>query len=236
MTKHKIDIPAYTMIPNVIIDGMGEMSECQFRVLSAIARKTFGWQKQRDMISLTQLEALTGLSRQGVIDGIQACLSDGWIERTPRGQSFVYELLVNDVDQLGGELVNHVDQLQPELVNVVDTQKKEFKEKELAAKPTAAKHPELTAFEQSFSELTGIPIPSPLSEKAKRATAQAWYQPTRRMVQMANGQSGGILAEAVKRMRADGLTIACPRSVESVFISIFGERQTPTAFTGKVYE
>ena len=130
MTKHKIDIPPYTMIPNVIIDGMGEMTECQFRVLTAVARKTFGWQKQRDMISLTQLEALTGLSRQGVIDGIQACLTDEWIERTPRGQSFVYELLVNDVDQSAGELVNHVDQLQPELVNVVDTQKKESKEKE----------------------------------------------------------------------------------------------------------
>lgn len=157
MTKHKINVPEYTMLPNVIIDQMWDMSECQFRVLTAIARKTFGWQKQRDTISLSQIEEMTGLSRQGVSNGIQECLADGWISRTPKGQSFEYELLVNDVDQSDNELVNVVDQLEPKLVNVVDTQKKEIKEKQ--KKEGAGAHPAIKSTPpkavEIFREATG---------------------------------------------------------------------------------
>jgi len=114
--------------------------------------------------------------------------------------------------------------------------KKDSKKETLAAKPIAAKHPELTTFEQSFSELTGIPLPVATAEK--KATATLWWLPTRRMVAMANGQAIEILAEAVKRMRADRLTIANPNSVEKVFTSIYGEKriaaQSPQVIT--VYE
>ncbi len=160
--------PNYTQIPNAVIDAMAKMHECELKVVMAICRKTFGWHKATDVISLSQLEALTGLSRQGVIDGVARATHRGIVERIPDGQSFAYRVivyeddaasqpsrlaedgLVNVVDQ---QPVNVVDQLPPELVNVVDTQKKDLN-KDIKKAHTCAR--------SSKSE-PKIPAPEPLS-------------------------------------------------------------------------
>lgn len=138
------------------------MGDAELRVVMAIARQTFGWHKKRDKISLTQLERLTGMSRQGVVNGLEFGIKRGLIERTPdpddRRGGIWYRLLVNDVDQstaltsLNNGLVREDDQStsltsssqrgRPELVNDVDTQKKESKEKKETPTPPApaAKH------------------------------------------------------------------------------------------------
>jgi phage replication O-like protein O len=91
--------PNYTQIPNEILDKMADMTPAEFKVLMAICRKTFGWHKDRDVISLTQLEKMTGLSRTAVQAGIMAAIDRGLLERTEvvKGagkQSFSYHLLV----------------------------------------------------------------------------------------------------------------------------------------------
>lgn len=87
--------PNFTQIPNEILDRMHEMTPAEFKVLVAICRKTFGWHKERDIISLTQLEEMTGLSRTAVQAGIMAGIARGILERTKVGrQSFSYHLLV----------------------------------------------------------------------------------------------------------------------------------------------
>lgn len=64
--------PNYTQIPNVIFDyWMSKLSETQFKVLLCICRKTFGWQKIRDAISLNQMEKMTGLSRNSVVNSLK---------------------------------------------------------------------------------------------------------------------------------------------------------------------
>lgn len=130
--------PRTTRIPNELLDVMMsdgvKMSDAELRVSLAIYRKTWGWRKDRDKISISQLEALTGLSRQGVIDGIEAAMKRGLIAREACGNSFEYYPIVNSVDQSSQETsqdsrpisVNSVDH---SLVNSVDTQKKEVKEK-----------------------------------------------------------------------------------------------------------
>lgn len=125
-----VPVSNYTQMPNALIDAMPSMGEAEFRVVVAIARKTFGWQKTRDRISLTQLESMTGLSRQGVVNGVEQAQAHGWVVRfeTPKGNE--WEIAVNDVDQsskLTGQVVNVVDQ---QVVNVVDTQKKPVKQKD----------------------------------------------------------------------------------------------------------
>ena len=114
--------PNYTQIPNALLDEhMADMKEAELKVTMAIARKTFGWHKQTDRLSITQLMDLTGLSRQGVLNGIEAGLNRGTIYREAVGQSFAYSLVVNEVDQSTDstsqrsrpEPVNEVDQLPP---------------------------------------------------------------------------------------------------------------------------
>lgn len=227
----KIPKPNYTQIPNVILDHMADMTNAEFRVITAIARKTFGWQKTTDMISLSQLCELTGLSRQGVIDGTAKAIANGWVEKVECGNSFEYSLLVKQVDQSNREtsqasrpkVVKPVDQL---LVKPVDTQKKLLNKKEtttaLKREPTPQQQ-ELTHLQQVFSRSTNIPEPKPSSSKERAKAGELWYQPLRRIQQVCNGKSETCITEAIKHMRRDGLTIFSPKSIEKTAVSIFGK-------------
>ena len=122
--------PNYTQIPNLLFDEilphMKSLSE--LKVILAVARKTFGFHKRADLLSLTQIEELTGLSRQGVLDGVKAGLERGILQRKPRGGSFIYGLKISE--KTAEEVVNNLDQskvltsqqFRPELVNNLDQQ------------------------------------------------------------------------------------------------------------------
>jgi phage replication O-like protein O len=111
------------------------------RIMLVIARKTIGWQKECDLISLTQFEQLTGLSRPSVNATLKLLIERGAVEQTGTGKRGVKcyrlsERLVNSVNQLSRAtsklsepvLVNSVNQTSPGLVNSVNTQKKDSKE------------------------------------------------------------------------------------------------------------
>lgn len=131
--------PNYTQIPNALLDEhLPHMKEAELRVVLVIARATFGWHKQKDKLSISQLVEKTGLTRQGVVNGIGAAMDRGVIGREEDGMGFVYFLTISDepvnvVDQStkltsqrsGPKPVNVVDR---KVVNVVDTQKKDIKE------------------------------------------------------------------------------------------------------------
>lgn len=159
----RIPAPNYTQVPNLIFDLLADkgagLTEKELKVLLAIARKTFGWHKKRDKISLSQLEAMTSLSRPSVVAGLEAAIERGIVRRTPdlndkRGGVF-YELIIEDGDQSTPltskdfELVNNSNQLknetrtskdfEPELVKNLNTQKKPKEKKETP--PPTTPHP-----------------------------------------------------------------------------------------------
>ena len=88
------DQPNYTQIPNRLLEEhMAKMGHAEFKVVMAVARRTFGWHKRSDRISLSQLEDLTGLSRPSVISGVQEAMERGVLERTESGNSYEYRLV-----------------------------------------------------------------------------------------------------------------------------------------------
>lgn len=126
-----VDKPNYTQIPNLLLDDLLMlMSDAEMKVTLAIARRTFGYHRDKVEISISQLQEITHLSKQGVINGINAGLERGTITRSEgkRG-GFVYELIINgehpSTSQPSG-LVNQVDRSstsqrsRPPLVNFVD--------------------------------------------------------------------------------------------------------------------
>jgi phage replication O-like protein O len=136
---------SYTKIPNALLDHIADLSEAELRIMLVIARKTIGWQKECDLISLTQFEQLTGLSRPSVNATLKLLIERGAVEQTGTGKRGVKcyrlsERLVNSVNQLSRAtsklsepvLVNSVNQTSPGLVNSVNTQKKLIKERERA--------------------------------------------------------------------------------------------------------
>ena len=179
----------YTPVPNILFDLMPHISNAQFSVLLAIVRKTYGWQKVSDTISLSQFVSMTGLSNYGVRQALAVLLDHGFVARRTVGkQNHEYTILLaavqmfmeklcNSVAQLDSELCNSVAQLgervcnsvaQPEgkLCNSVATQKKELKEKELKESVSSSSFSSLGESEsrvsntlQAESELLKAPTP-----------------------------------------------------------------------------
>lgn len=87
--------PKFTKTPNLFFDEhLPNMSECECKVVLAIIRKTFGWHRRSQTLSISELCKLTGLSKRGVIDGTKAALDRGVIGRTESGDSYRYWLAV----------------------------------------------------------------------------------------------------------------------------------------------
>src|SRR5262249_37151739 len=87
-------IPNSTQIPDVILDHwMAELSGAEFKVLLYIARRTYGFGKESDNISLNQMAAGikrrdgtcldqgTGLSRSGVKAACNSLIERGILVR-----------------------------------------------------------------------------------------------------------------------------------------------------------
>ena len=96
-----IKAPNYTQLPNELFDewlpdlGLGEI-----KVLMVIMRKTFGWHKTRDRISLTQLEKHTGLGRRHILKAVKTLSEKRLISKIKEGingsQVTYYELVVDE--------------------------------------------------------------------------------------------------------------------------------------------
>lgn len=85
-------IHGFTQYPNYILDKrMREISDAGFKVYSVVVRQTKGWQKETDIISLTQFEEKTGKSRMTVIRALRELVDEEMIEvcgKTRNGKAY----------------------------------------------------------------------------------------------------------------------------------------------------
>src|SRR5215472_15924966 len=100
---------AFTQTPDIVLDWlMSRIKPSSFLIVMVVVRKTFGFQKKADQISLTQFQKMTGLSRQGVVEGIVALGPILNIKTSAKGTREPNEFSLN-LDFLN-QLVNSVDQ------------------------------------------------------------------------------------------------------------------------------
>lgn len=95
----KITAPNFTQTPNDLFDHwLPILKESELKVLLVIMRKTFGWHKVRDKISVSQLSKLTGLVEETVVIAVKALQKKGLIIKQVVGrigkQETYYELVV----------------------------------------------------------------------------------------------------------------------------------------------
>jgi phage replication O-like protein O len=92
----KIQKANYTQIPNSIIDEMNELTDIELRLLLAICRKTIGYHKDTDRISLSQIKEITGMTDKSIIKArtlLQAKNIIAWETTGIKGQQkTVYDL------------------------------------------------------------------------------------------------------------------------------------------------
>ena len=95
----KIEAPNYTQIPNVFFDNiMSKINGSEFKVLMAISRKTFGWHKEIDRISYSQIMEMAGISsKETVNNSIKKLVSKDIIKLEKVGQINYYSINVTEI-------------------------------------------------------------------------------------------------------------------------------------------
>lgn len=72
-----------TQIPNVLLDEiMPQLSGVEFKIIMTIARQTYGWHKEADRISISQLKLKTGTSNGSIGNALKNLKSMGLIKVT----------------------------------------------------------------------------------------------------------------------------------------------------------
>ncbi len=96
-----IPAPAFTQTPNDLFDKwLPSFREVDLKVLLVIMRKTFGWHKKRDRISISQLAKITGCTEQSVVKAVRGLIEKKLIRKQVIGkngmQQTFYEMVVDD--------------------------------------------------------------------------------------------------------------------------------------------
>src|SRR5690554_7786948 len=90
----KIEKPNYTQTPNILFDEiMRDLNGAELKVILAVIRKTFGWHKERDRISYSQIIEMTGLVKSTVSISIKSLEEKGLIYVTREGQINTYSVV-----------------------------------------------------------------------------------------------------------------------------------------------
>lgn len=125
----RVPAPNFTQTPNILFDEwLPQLKLVELRVLMVILRKTFGWQKIKDRISLRQLEKLTGSQRRDIIKAVDRLEELGLIKKDVSGQNgyqeTFYELIVHEDSNNSYRCESHT----PPSVNLTPTKETNTKE------------------------------------------------------------------------------------------------------------
>lgn len=85
----------YIQFPTELFEAFmkAKLPATHISVCLAIIRKTYGWHKEEDMISLSQFKELTGLARSYICaEIIPKLLEKRIIKRTSKGKSYMYKV------------------------------------------------------------------------------------------------------------------------------------------------
>jgi len=116
--QNKLLVPNSTQIPNVVLDKIiPGISEAEGRCLLYICRRTYGFRKERDQISLSQfmrgivshttgerLDHGTGLSRPAIVEALRNLTKARLVNVIPNSKGNYYEL---NVELLGDKYVEN---------------------------------------------------------------------------------------------------------------------------------
>jgi len=125
--------PNFTQVPNFIFDLMGQLSSSELVVLLFICRKTYGWHKVKDNISLSQMIEGTGLSKPTVVYSLKSLLIKGILAKeTNKKSGNLYVVLEPEIGSDGKEFYHGmVKNSTNQMVKNSTIQKKHLNKKEI---------------------------------------------------------------------------------------------------------
>lgn len=96
--------PNYTQVPNELFDEiLPTLKEGELKILCIIMRQTFGWNKQWDRISMSQLEKKTGMLRKAVNNSLKSLINKKLVSKRKEGpvgqEKCWYSLIVDGTEK-----------------------------------------------------------------------------------------------------------------------------------------
>jgi len=107
----------FVPVPNAYFECLADLSGAELKVLLAILRRTVGWRKESDEISIDQLQQMTGLARNSVRAGLRGLLERGLVVERTRAtgsKAASYTCIIpssmgSKIDPLGGQKLTSKD-------------------------------------------------------------------------------------------------------------------------------
>src|SRR5690606_40618230 len=98
----KISAPNYTQTPNICFDELFKtLKEGELRVILVIMHQTFGWHKNYDKISISQIAEKSGMERKSVCRSMNSLIEKGLVIKKKFGElgkeKCYFSLVVDDL-------------------------------------------------------------------------------------------------------------------------------------------
>jgi len=93
MTDSKLE-NGYTGIPNMLLEALMQtkVPGREFRLLLGIFRKTFGWNKDDDWISISQLSQMTGIGKTHINEVMNKLVNKNIVSKRKSGYKAIYSI------------------------------------------------------------------------------------------------------------------------------------------------
>lgn len=97
-----LPVPNYCQVPNILLDEwISKLGHAEFKIIMYMCRKTFGWHKTSDRISLSQIEKATGFVRNHITRAIKSLCEKGLLRKLKTGEkgtekSYYEVILIED--------------------------------------------------------------------------------------------------------------------------------------------
>lgn len=245
---HGYEVPRYTQVPDALFDEqLAHLGHAELKVLLWIIRKTFGYGKASDAISLSQLEKGTGLSSRSVREAVKGLSDKGaiWVHRdeTARGDSAVNTYGLNVVGGGGvstpGWGSKYPHKIQP-LKKQRTTESESAPKIAYPANQPASANSDSDFLETIRQTTTTLNCPKDAKQLITLAQSEGWtatvIQAAGRVVgeALANGadirKPGAYLTTTIRVMMAD-----CRQAAEVGKRRVVDRRQDALAYARQVY-
>ena len=233
MSKHRLTdkLGFFTAMPERIIEMMPEIGSDAVLLYLFLRYRTnkhrgVAWPGYNDMRSQI------GWGKSRISNALHDLVNAGLVEKDKRfGASTVYTLLVPpqvvDSSPGAGQVESRSETtVVPEQDGIQDAVNQDESPQTQTTSPNGAeKNAFRKEFAERFAEIIGLPVPTPQNEGSKKKAGRRWWQPVRRMCELAGWKhdvAWTVMADVIERMDRDKLTIDAPASIEKNFRATIG--------------
>lgn len=111
----------YTKVPNDLLEAFSrtKFTNYQVSILFALLRKTYGWRKEEDQITLEQLSEITRIDRRNISKPLQELQNMGVVKARKKSPYKIYYSIQRDIEKWRIDMRPHVkrdvsNDMQPE--------------------------------------------------------------------------------------------------------------------------